>query len=274
MLVLVLTAPPDEVEIAADHLWSLGVVAVEERTTVDGVVELWTSLGDDAGAAGAAVAAFPAAWRWRWETVDESVADTWREFAAPVWVDHDLVVCPAWVPTPEDIGPGTTIVHIEPGATFGLGDHPTTRLSMLAMRRALGDRAGATLLDVGCGSGVLAIGAVLFGAADAVGIDIAPAAVPTTLDNAVRNGVDDRVQVSTKPLAEVEGSYDLVVANILAPTLVELADDLLRVLATHGTLVISGVLDGRFDHVVAALAPARVVAVDVLDGWAAVTLRR
>jgi ribosomal protein L11 methyltransferase len=98
--------------------------------------------------------------------------------------------------------------------------------------------------------------------------------VPTTLENAVRNGVDDRVQVSTMPLAEVEGTYELVVANILAPTLVELADDLLRVLAADGTLVISGVLDGRFDHVVAALAPARVVAVDVLDGWAAVTLRR
>jgi ribosomal protein L11 methyltransferase len=274
MLVLVLTAPPDEVEIAADHLWSLGVVAVEERTTADGVVELWTSLGDDAGAASAAIAAFPAAWRWRWETVDESVADNWREFAAPVWVDDDLVVCPAWVPKPDGIGPDTIVVHIEPGATFGLGDHPTTRLSMLAVRRALRDRAGATLLDVGCGSGVLAIGAVLFGAADAVGIDIAPAAVPTTLDNAVRNGVDDRVQVSTMPLVEVEGSYDLVVANILAPTLVELSDDLLRVLAAHGTLVISGVLDGRFDHVVAALAPAQVVAVDVLDGWAAVTLRR
>jgi ribosomal protein L11 methyltransferase len=274
MLVLVLTAPPDEVEIAADHLWSLGVVAVEERTTADGVVELWTSLGDDTAAAADAIDAFPPGWQWRWETVDESVADTWREFAAPVWVDDDLVVCPAWVPTPDGIGPDTIVVHIEPGATFGLGDHPTTRLSMLAVRRALGDRVEATVLDVGCGSGVLAIGAVLFGAASAVGIDIAPAAVPTTLDNAVRNGVDDRVQVSTMPLAEVEGTYELVVANILAPTLVELADDLLRVLAADGTLVISGVLDGRFDHVVAALAPARVVAVDVLDGWAAVTLRR
>ena len=274
MLVLVLTAPPDEVEIAADHLWSLGVVAVEERTTADGVVELWTSLGDDTAAAADAIDAIPPGWQWRWETVDESVADTWREFAAPVWVDDDLVVCPAWVPTPDGIGPDTIVVHIEPGATFGLGDHPTTRLSMLAVRRALGDRVEATVLDVGCGSGVLAIGAVLFGAASAVGIDIAPAAVPTTLDNAVRNGVDDRVQVSTMPLAEVEGTYELVVANILAPTLVELADDLLRVLAADGTLVISGVLDGRFDHVVAALAPARVVAVDVLDGWAAVTLRR
>ena len=208
MLVLVLTAPPDEVEIAADHLWSLGVVAVEERTTADGVVELWTSLGDDTAAAADAIDGFSPGWQWRWETVDEAVADTWREFAAPVWVDDDLVVCPAWVPTPEGIDPGTTVVHIEPGATFGLGDHPTTRLSMLAVRRVLADREGATLLDVGCGSGVLAVGAVLFGAATAVGIDIAPAAVPTTLDNAIRNGVDDRVRVSTMPLAEVEGSYE------------------------------------------------------------------
>jgi ribosomal protein L11 methyltransferase len=166
------------------------------------------------------------------------------------------------------------VVHIEPGATFGLGDHPTTRLSMVALRRVLSAHADATVLDVGCGSGVLAIGAVLLGARSAVGIDITPAAVPTTLDNAVRNGVDGRVQVSTTPLAEVEGTFDLVVANILAPTLVELADDLLRVLSTDASLVISGVLDGRYSHVVDALAPAHVVAVDVLDGWAAVTLWR
>ena len=274
MLVLVLTAPPDDVELAADHLWSLGVVAVEERTTPDGVVELWTSLGDDTAAAAAAIEAFPPGWRWRWETVDEAVADTWREFAAPVWVADDLMVCPAWVPVPDDCGAATTVIRIEPGATFGLGDHPTTRLSMLAVRRAVDARPGATLLDVGCGSGVLAIGAVLFGAHSAVGVDIAPAAVPTTLDNALRNGVDDRVQVSTTPLAEVDGVFDVVVANILAPTLVELAEHLLRVVAPDGTLVISGVLADRFDHVVAALVPARVVTTDLLDGWAAVTLRR
>jgi ribosomal protein L11 methyltransferase len=107
-----------------------------------------------------------------------------------------------------------------------------------------------------------------------VAIDISPASVPVTRHNATLNGVADRVDVSTTPLAEIEGAFDVVVANILAPTLIELAPDLARLTARGGSLVVSGVLDGRFDHVVAALTPLQAVRVDRLDGWAAVTLRR
>jgi ribosomal protein L11 methyltransferase len=129
------------------------------------------------------------------------------------------------------------------------------------------------VLDVGCGSGVLAIGACVFGAAAAVGIDIAPAAVPTTEANAEANGVADRVAVSTTDLADVDDTFDLVLANILAPTLVALSADLRRVLAPGGALVISGILADAHDHVLAALAPLAVVESEFLDGWAAITLR-
>lgn len=271
MIVLVVTAPAHEVELAADMLWSLGVVAVEERPCDGGGCELWTSLGDDLVAAEAALADLSARWSWRWEEVDATVADSWRQFAQPVQVDDGVVVCPAWVPAPAS---DDLVIRIEPGATFGLGDHPTTRLSLVALRRCLADQPGAAVLDVGCGSGVLAVAAALFGAGTIVAVDITPAAVPTTLDNAERNGVAGRIAVSTTPLAEVDGEFDVVVANILAPTLVELAPDLMRVCAADGVLVLSGVLADRFDHVVAALVPFGVVAVDVLDGWAAVTLRR
>jgi ribosomal protein L11 methyltransferase len=179
------------------------------------------------------------------------------------------VVRPAWVPY--EAPPGTTVLHIEPGSTFGMGDHPTTVLSLRAARRLV--TPGCTVLDVGCGSGVLAVGACVFGAATAVGIDIAPAAVPVTRENAAANGVDDRVEVSTTGLEEVEGRFDLVLANILAPTLVALAADLQRVVAPGGALVISGVLAGAYDHVLAALAPMQVVHTEELAGWAAVTLR-
>lgn len=258
----VVTVTPDEAELAADALWGLGVVAVEERALDDGTIELWTSLGDDAD-----VDMPQLPWPARFEEVDATVADTWRQFAEPINVDHDLVVQPAWVAFSPD--QGTTVLVIEPGATFGMGDHPTTRLTLVAARRWV--RADTRVLDVGCGSGVLAIGCMVFGAASAVGIDIAPAAVPVTLENARANNVE--VAVSTTPLEEVEGEYDLVLANILAPALVALAPHLRRVLAPGGTLVVSGILAGSHQHVLDALAPLHPVRTDVLDGWAAVTLR-
>jgi ribosomal protein L11 methyltransferase len=272
MLALVVTAPRTDAEIVSEVLWSLGVAAVEERAAGDDI-ELWTSLGDDRDAVEHAVGAAFAGMRvrWRHEIVDEAVADTWRSFAQPTSVDDGLVIAPAWQsppPLPRDV----TLVRIDPGATFGAGDHPTTVLSLRAIRRTL--RHGATVLDVGCGSGVLAITAVVLGASSAVGIDISPASVPVTLQNAELNGVGDRVTVSTAHLADVDAPADLVVANILAPALVELSADLVRLTSPGGALVISGVLAGRFDHVVDALAPLRVERVDELDGWAAVTLVR
>jgi len=245
------------VELASDALWGLGVVAVEERVVGESV-ELWTSLGD--------VHTLPddvaLPWPWRFVEVDATVADTWRRFARPIVVTPSLVVRPAWVPYD---GPGT-VLHIEPGATFGMGDHPSTILCLQALERLMAP--GFSVLDVGCGSGVLAIGAMVLGASRAVGIDIAPAAVPVTLDNASANSV--AVEVSTTPLEDVEGQYDLVLANILAPALVALAPHLQRV--TLGTLVISGILANSHQHVLDALAPMRVMRTDTLDGWAAVTL--
>ena len=274
MLALVVSVPAGEAELASDALWALGVVAIEERHagagTEDHYVELWTSLGDDAAAVTHAAEGFPARWRWRLVEVDETVADTWRAHATPTWVSDDLVLAPAWVPF--EAPDGTTVVRIEPGATFGLGNHPTTVAALRAVRAALFH--DATVLDVGCGSGVLGIAACVLGAARSESIDISLAAVAATMDNATRNGVVGRVSATTTPVAEVDGEFDIVVANILAPTLIELADDLRRVLAPAGLLVIAGVLVDRFDHVVAALAPLRVVQVDKLDGWAAVSLRR
>jgi ribosomal protein L11 methyltransferase len=163
-----------------------------------------------------------------------------------------------------------TVLHIEPGATFGLGDHPTTMLSMRAIRRSL--RPGSTVLDVGCGSGVLAVGACVLGATRAVAVDIAPASVPITKMNALANGVADLVDVSTTSLADIDRQFDVVVANILAPTLIELAEDLVRVVAPSGVLIISGVLADRHDHIEAELQPLHTIHREVLDGWAAITL--
>lgn len=276
MIAFVLRVPAAEAEVASDALWSCGVAAVEERLVVDGrgdEVELWTAFGDEVSGGDSLPFEPASGWCARWEHVDDAVVDTWRRFAVPVEVAPDLVVCPAWIPFVTD-RTDVEVISIEPGVTFGLGDHPTTQLSLAALRREVRRRRGCAVLDVGCGSGVLAIGASRWGAARVVAIDLAPAAVPVTLDNAARNGVPGQVEVSNTPLARLEGRFDVVVANILAPTLVELSADLLRVLADEGTLVLSGVLAGRFDHVAAAMAPARLEHVDELDGWAALTMRR
>ncbi|MFN8022507.1 MAG: 50S ribosomal protein L11 methyltransferase [Acidimicrobiales bacterium] len=272
MIALVVDVAEDESELAADALWGLGVVAVEEREGTDGRVELWTSLGDDVDVVREAIGSFPSSWRTRFVEVDDAVVDTWREHATPTWIDAGMVVRPVWVEA--DLPDGVLVLDIEPGATFGMGDHPTTVLSLRSLRAIAAAGGMSTVLDVGCGSGVLAIAALRLGATSAVAVDISPAAAGTTLDNAERNGVADRLVASTTPLQLVEGHYDVVLANILAPALIELSADLRRVLAPDGTLVISGILADRHAHVLAALAPLRVVDTLELDGWVAVTLRR
>ncbi len=268
MLALVVTVDSGDADVAADALWSLGVVAVEERAVADRV-ELWTSLGDDREAVTAAASESLRRWSWRVVEVDEAVADTWRQHAQPVFVEADLVICPAWVAF--EPGAGVRVLRIEPGSTFGMGDHPTTVLSMRAIHAVM--FAGARLLDVGCGSGVLSIGACVLGASRAIAIDIAPASIPITAANAAANGVAGRIEVSNTPLAEIEGQFDIVVANILAPVLIDLADDLRRVVAPGGVLIVSGVLADRHDHVEEALFPLRRTRRQTLDGWAALTLQ-
>ncbi len=276
MLALVVTVPANEVELASDALWALGVVAIEERAadgdggpTEDHFVELWTSLGDDVEAITGAAEAFPKRWRWHTVTLDPAIADSWRAHAVASWVDAGLVIVPAW----QDIttAPDVLRVDIDPGATFGLGDHPTTVLSLRLLHDLLWP--GASVLDVGCGSGVLGIVAARLGAPYVAAIDISVGAVEATTVNAERNGVGGVVAASTTPLAAVDEAFDVVLANLLAPILVEVAADLRRVTAPAGALVVSGILAASHDHVIEALAPMRVVDTAVREGWAALLLR-
>jgi ribosomal protein L11 methyltransferase len=275
---LVLSIPASEAELASDVLWALGVAAVEERTpndsgTEDHLVELWTSLGNDVEQVTRALEGLPARWRWHLVDVDESVVHTWRAHARPTWVMDDVVVVPAWFDG--ELGPSAhhaTQLVIDPGEAFGMGDHPTTVASLRALRQVV--FPGATVLDVGCGSGILAIAALRFGAVRAEAIDVADVAVTATMDNARRNGVADRLGVSTTPLAELDGTFDVVVANILAPVLRRLAPDLDRALEPDGVLIVSGLLADRYQDVVEALAPLHLVDVHPCEGWVALTFRR
>lgn len=268
---LVLTVPVDDSDRASAVLWGRGVRAIEERTPVGsghrGTVELWTSLGGP-DATERARAELSVTWHCRIERVDDVAAQTWRDHASPMWIGDDLVIVPAWQPHEYDAA--VMAVPIEPAGAFGLGDHPTTRLCLAAvMDHDLADRRVA---DVGCGTGVLSVVAARRGARIVRAVDVAEAAVTATHDNAVANGVGDRIEVDGRPACDLDGEFDVVLANILAPELIALAPDLRRLTAAHGHLVVSGILAGAHGHVLEALAPMRVVATDTLDGWAAVTL--
>ncbi len=274
MLSLVVTVPVPEADLAADVLWTAGVLAIEERDPTLGgpAVELWTSLGDDLVHIARTAEWFPAHWAWRVEQIDDDVVGTWRAHARPIWINDSVVIAPAWFGGELEVPVGAMVVRIEPADTFGLGDHPTTVLSARSLLDVI--VGGASVLDVGCGSGVLSVLAALAGAGRVEAIDIHPSAVGVTDANARLNGVGDSVHASLDRLEAFGTPFDVVVANILAPALVELAPELVRLVAADGALIISGILATRHDHVVAALAPLRVVDRHDSDEWVALTLRR
>jgi len=264
---IVVTVPSADADLASDRLWKAGARAVEECDVRDGRIELRTSLGSDDSVALDRLGSVPDGWVVTFEEVVESPAETWKRFARPVEIHSGLVIAPAWSDVQTSSDP--SVIWIDPGGSFGLGDHPTTRLTAFAADQLVdtGDR----VLDVGCGSGVLSIIAAMCGASRVVAIDIAEAAREATIDNAARNGVGDRIEVSVDPIGDVAGTFDIVLANVLAPALISMSADLKRLTAPHGWLVVSGVLTGGYDHVAGAMQPMRVADARHLDGWSAIT---
>lgn len=148
--------------------------------------------------------------------------------------------------------PGATVLLLDPGLAFGTGTHPSTYLCLEWLAQA--DLKGKTVLDYGCGSGILAIAALLLGAGRAVCVDIDPQALTATLDNARVNGVEDRVQVLL-PEAFEPAEYGVVLANILANPLIGLAPLLAECAAPGAGLALAGLLERQADEVRAAYAP-------------------
>ena len=251
------TVGPHEVDDVSGRLWLAGATAIAEAAEGEHV-ELIAGFGDPMRAEIAATMVGGAV-----ATVEgDAWLDAWRSYARVVRAGR-LVVVPAWI-DPPSIEPGDIHIDIDPGRVFGHGGHPSTRLVLEELDRRI---AGAeSVLDVGCGSGVLAIAAAKLGAGRVLGIDIDPDAVPVSLDNAARNGVG--IEVSTTPLEKVEGHFDLVLANIGADVLIDLAPELEQ---RGNLLVLSGLLAERADEVAAAYTGTATVS--TLEGWAALVVR-
>ncbi|AAR33779.1 50S ribosomal protein L11 methyltransferase [Geobacter sulfurreducens] len=259
--------PAGLVDLLADFLVELSGngVSIDNRAldtfTLDGIEELDTAtvrayfdpatdmagqiaqierfLGDNAAAFGGAPIPAPTVTLIR----DEDWATGWRQHFVPTRIGRHLVIKPTWEPfAPE---PGDQVIELDPGMAFGTGTHPTTRLCLEALE-TLGrpDR----VLDVGTGSGILAIAAVRLGARQVIGTDIDPDAVIVAGENCALNGVE--VELVTTPLALIPGRFDVVLANILAEDLVRMAGDLAAKVAAGGHLILSGILTEREAFVV------------------------
>jgi ribosomal protein L11 methyltransferase len=180
-----------------------------------------------------------------------------------------LAIVPSWHEPPD---PQACIVRIDPGAAFGTGTHATTRLCLAWMERHLA--AGASVLDYGCGSGILSISAARLGAGAVTGVDIDPQAVATARANARGNGVDAQYTTPEPFAGDPDRRFDLVVANILANPLIVLAPSLARRVRPGGTLLLSGVLERQAGAVIDAYRAAEprlaLAAWGADEGWVAI----
>ncbi|NLA34204.1 MAG: 50S ribosomal protein L11 methyltransferase [Actinobacteria bacterium] len=261
---------PDEAEFACGLLWSLGVSGVEERAEPDGAVRLIAGFEDDL--AEEAQAELEQRWPTERGAMNyEQYLDSWRPFARAVRVGERLVIQPPWIDPIAQ--PGDLVISVDPGRAWGHGAHPTTVLCVEALLR-LGDLEGRAVLDVGCGSGVLAIAAALLGAEVVQGIDIDLAAVEATLANALVSGADGVVEASTTPVAVIDATFDIVVANIGLATLVELAPAITGRVKPGGVAMLSGLLVEQVDAAVAAYGEFDEVERRAADGWSVVVLRK
>jgi ribosomal protein L11 methyltransferase len=185
----------------------------------------------------------------------------------PVAISDGFWVVPSWHAVPAD---ARRVIRLDPGLAFGTGTHPTTRMCLrwLAGHAELLARPGLRVLDYGCGSGILAIGAALHGAVDIDALDIDPAAVQATEANAAANGVRLRAGLPNA----IDGRYHVVLANILATPLKLLAPLLCARLQPGGRLVLAGILERQADELAAAYAPSMRLQVDAEnDGWILMT---
>jgi len=178
----------------------------------------------------------------------------------PIRISDRLWIVPSWHVAPD---PNAINLELDPGLAFGTGSHPTTRLCLEWLEQNVTPRA--SVLDYGCGSGILGIAALKLGAGDVLGVDIDPSALTAASDNAARNGVALRLQASSAPL---EQPFDRVVANILTNPLMLLAPLLTARLKPAGRLALSGVLASQAEQVIAAYAPYVSLSVGAVhEGW-------
>ncbi len=180
---------------------------------------------------------------------DSDWNENWKKYFKAFSIGKKLAVCPSW--EKYDNTENRTVISLDPGAAFGTGTHATTSLCLEVLERRVTPQS--TVLDIGTGSGILAIAADLLGASSAIGVDIDAQSVKTAISNAQINGVSAKTKFTVGDLAEkVTGKYDIICANIVADVVIRLFENVGDFMADNGILIISGIIDMRAAEVESA----------------------
>lgn len=205
---------------------------------------------------------------------EEDWANNWKQYFKPFRVGKNLAVKPSW----ENYSDKERIIlEIDPASSFGTGQHHTTRLCLELLDECV--KKGDTVLDMGCGSGILSIASILLGADNASAVDIEENAVAAARENAQKNNIPDEKYrtffgniLCDESLAEkIDGKYDIITANIVADVLIAMKDYFVRYLKTGGILIISGIIEERMEEVLTAIESVGFIRqnVSIKEGWAA-----
>ncbi|MCC6875871.1 MAG: 50S ribosomal protein L11 methyltransferase [Sandaracinaceae bacterium] len=265
-----------EAPVVAELLFELGASGVEhrDRNTLDkaegGDITLVAHFADETEAEEIATT-LSARWPARVVSIEgDAWRDEWKRFFKPVAIGKRLVVRPSWEPF--EPKRGQVVLTLDPGQAFGTGTHESTRLVLAEVERLV--RGGERVLDVGCGSGILGIAALLLGAERVHAIDIDPAAIQVTRENARLNRVASRLRASGTWMSRVRGQFDLVLANIRAPILAPNANVLAKLIAPGGSLVLSGLLVAEEDEIREAYRGLALARRRVDGDWLGLTYRK
>lgn len=201
----------------------------------------------------------------------EDWQNAWKKYYHAMDIGSRLAIVPGW----EQYETDRTVITMDPGMAFGTGTHETTNLCLEALDEFV--KGGERLLDIGTGSGILAIAALLLGAKSAEGVDIDPMCVRTAGENARLNGVQEQFQVLVGDLSDqAEGRYDIITANIVAAAILSLAPDLPSLMGPDTLFIASGIIDQKKDEVIAGLQKVGLQVVDVREkrGWECILARK
>ncbi len=275
---------PEQVDEMSAFLFELGAEGIEERDTgtlakgaETGRVTLVAAFSSREDAEHA-IAELGEEFHPRYEEiVGDAWRDAWKEHYRPFTIaraadGRSVVVRPPWEPYQGSAR--ELVLELEPGRAFGTGLHETTRLVAQSLADFASELPDSTLFDVGCGSGVLALVALVLGASHAIAIDTDSESIDVTAENAARNALTSRITASTTPLESIDDTFPVVVANIEARVLIPMAPELSRRVRPGGLLLLSGILVPQAEDVRAAYPGFEPLASPVLGEWTMLALRK